>query len=66
MKIAINTLPLKTAHKGRGIGYYTGHLLEALKDEGVKVVEFTNLSEVGSVSPHPARQKKISHSCNHS
>src|SRR3989338_1933963 len=49
MKIAINTLPLKTAHKGRGIGYYTGHLLEALKEEGVKVVEFTNLSEVRDV-----------------
>lgn len=50
MKIAINNLPLKTTHKRRGIGYYTSHLLEALKkEEDVKVIEFTNLSEVRDV-----------------
>lgn len=47
MKIAINNLPLKTAHKTRGIGYYTSHLLEALKqDDSVEVKEFTKLSEI--------------------
>lgn len=47
MRIAINILPLKTAHKTRGIGYYTNHLLEALKqDASLKLQEFTDLSEV--------------------
>ena len=47
MKVAINDLPLKSAHKTRGIGYYTSHLLEALKgDDSVEVQQFTNLSEV--------------------
>lgn len=47
MKIAINNLPLKSAHKTRGIGYYTGHLVEALRQEtSIEVQEFTSLSEV--------------------
>lgn len=47
MKIAINNLPLKTAHKARGIGYYTNQLLEVLKqDSSIEVCEFTNLSEI--------------------
>lgn len=47
MKVAINTLPLKSAHKTRGIGYYTSHLVEALKQEiAVKVQEFVDPSEV--------------------
>lgn len=47
MKIAFNVLPLKSAHKGRGIGYYTQHLLNALKqDQTLKIQEFTNISEV--------------------
>lgn len=47
MKIAFNTLPLKTLHKYRGIGYYTSNLLENLKeDESLEIREFTNISEV--------------------
>lgn len=47
MKIAINNLPLKSAHKTRGIGYYTKHLIEALKqDTSCEVQEFTNISDV--------------------
>lgn len=50
MKVAINILPLKTAHKDRGIGYYTQNLLETLKsDDSVEVFEFTKLSELKSV-----------------
>lgn len=51
MKIAINNLPLKNAHKTRGIGYYTFHLIKALKrDSTLEVEEFTNLSEVKDAS----------------
>ncbi len=47
MKIAINTLPLKTGHKDRGIGNYTANLIEALKSEGkIEIIEFTNLSQI--------------------
>ncbi len=47
MKIAISNLPLKTAHKTRGIGYYTNHLLAALKqDDSIGVCEFTKQSEI--------------------
>lgn len=47
MKIAFNILPLKSAHKDRGIGYYTQNLLEALKqDQTLEIQEFTNISEV--------------------
>lgn len=50
MRVAINVLPLKTAHKDRGIGYYTSNLLDALKkDASVEVIEFTKLSEVKNV-----------------
>lgn len=47
MRIAINTLPLKTAHKDRGIGFYTSNLLEALKkDSSLEIQEFTNPLDV--------------------
>ncbi|MBU1000862.1 glycosyltransferase family 4 protein [Patescibacteria group bacterium] len=47
MKIAINHLPLKNAHKLRGVGYYTNHLLEVLKqDTLIQIQEFINLPEV--------------------
>lgn len=47
MKIAINNLPLKGAHKNRGIGYYTNHLLECLRqDKTLQISEFTNLSDI--------------------
>ncbi|MDD5415733.1 MAG: glycosyltransferase family 1 protein [Candidatus Daviesbacteria bacterium] len=47
MKIAINYLPVKNAHKVRGIGYYTNLLLEFLKqDTSIQIQEFINLSEV--------------------
>lgn len=47
MNIAINILPLKTAHKDRGIGYYTKNLIEFLKkDPSITIQEFTNIKEV--------------------
>lgn len=47
MKIAINISPLKSAHKTRGIGYYTDQLTKALeKDEAIEIQKFTKLSEV--------------------
>ena len=47
IKIALNTLLLKSGHKDRGIGFYTSNLLENLKnDPQVKIQEFTNLSEI--------------------
>lgn len=50
MKIAFNVLPLRSAHKNRGIGYYTQNLLESLKQEkDLEVLEFMNLSQVRGV-----------------
>lgn len=47
MKIAINSLPLKSAHKTRGIGYYTKYLIESLKeDSSLEIQQFESLSEV--------------------
>ena len=47
MKVAINIFPLKSAHKDRGIGFYTSNLIEHLrKDPQIKLQEFTELSEV--------------------
>lgn len=47
MKIGINTTPVYTAHKRRGIGYYTSNLLNYLsKDKELEIFEFTKLSEV--------------------
>ncbi len=47
MKIGINITPLHTAHKRRGIGYYTSNLLNYLKkDKELEIFEFTKLSEV--------------------
>lgn len=47
MKIAINTLPLKNAHKTRGIGYYTNHLIAALRQlDNVEISEFSKLAEI--------------------
>lgn len=47
MKVAINAIPLKSVHKYRGVGYYTRHLIEVLKqDPALEIFEFTNLSEV--------------------
>lgn len=50
MKIAINNLPLKTAHRTRGIGYYTAHLIDVLRKESdIRVQEFIKLSDVKDV-----------------
>lgn len=50
MKIAINTIPLDTAHKTRGIGYYTRHLVEVFKtDPSVTISEFKAIQEVKNV-----------------
>lgn len=47
MKVAINISPLNNAHKTRGIGYYTMHLIDDLKqDKDIEVQEFTRLSEL--------------------
>lgn len=50
MKIAINSLPLKNAHKTRGVGYYTSHLIDALKQQSdIEVGEFDKLQEIKKV-----------------
>ncbi len=47
MKIAFNIVPLESAHKERGIGYYTKNLLECLKkDPDLEIIEFTNLVDI--------------------
>lgn len=47
MKVAINTYPLHSAHKDRGIGHYTASLLNYLKkDKDLEIIEFINISEV--------------------
>lgn len=50
MKVGINTTPLYSGHKLRGIGYYTKHLLNYLKKEkDIEVKEFTKLSKIKDV-----------------
>lgn len=50
MKIGINIFPLNSAHKVRGIGYYTANLIENFKkDSSVEIVEFQNLSQLKDV-----------------
>lgn len=50
MKVAINILPLKSAHKDRGIGNYTFNLLQALKKESsITIQEFIHPSEIKDV-----------------
>ncbi|KKS65182.1 MAG: Glycosyl transferase group 1 [Candidatus Daviesbacteria bacterium GW2011_GWA2_42_7] len=47
IKVAINSLPLKSGHKTRGIGTYTRSLLSSLnKRIDVKIQEFSQISEV--------------------
>lgn len=47
MKIALNSLPLTTEHKNRGIGFYTKNLLEGLqKQPNIEVQEFSYINEV--------------------
>ncbi|KKQ18473.1 MAG: Glycosyltransferase [Berkelbacteria bacterium GW2011_GWA1_36_9] len=46
MKIAINSLPLKSGHKYRGIGFYTKYLLDGLKKKNLDIQEFSDISEV--------------------
>lgn len=46
MKIAINTLPLQTGHKDRGIGYYTKNLIRELeKDSAIDIIKFTDIRD---------------------
>ncbi len=53
MKIAINTLPLKTGHKGRGVGSYTRMLLESLKhQDSIEVEEFVDKPPLGAKVVH--------------
>lgn len=43
MKVAFNTVALNSAHRERGIGYYTRNLLEGFKkDDSLEVSEFTS------------------------
>ncbi|TSC88559.1 MAG: Glycosyl transferase, group 1 [Microgenomates group bacterium Gr01-1014_7] len=50
MKIGINILPLETAHKSRGIGYYTKNLIDILeKDNEVEIIKFRNQDELKNV-----------------
>lgn len=50
MRVAINTIPLKTAHRERGIGYYTYNLIEALREDfSIQLKLFTSLAEVKDV-----------------
>ena len=50
MKVAINIRPLHSAHKLRGIGYYTESLLKALeKDETINIIRFTDLRDLKNV-----------------
>lgn len=46
MKVAFNTLPLKTGHKTRGVGFYTKHLLEGLKKTDLEIQEFDSVSQI--------------------
>lgn len=47
MKIAINVIPLNSAHKERGIGYYTQNLLDHLKNDNSLIIQtFNKISEV--------------------
>lgn len=50
MRVAINTIPLNSAHKLRGVGYYTRNLIDNLKkDNSIQVLEFKHLSELQDV-----------------
>lgn len=50
MKIAINNSPLTGAHKKRGIGYYTNHLIDSLReDQAIEIIEFAKLSDIPKV-----------------
>lgn len=50
MKIAINTLPLQTGHKQRGIGFYTKNLLAELeKDSSITIEKFTDNTQLVDV-----------------
>lgn len=47
MKVAVNIFPLNSAHKNRGIGYYTQNLVDKLKeDKEIELQPFNNISEV--------------------
>lgn len=47
MKVAIHTFPPGSEHEKRGIGAYTRHLIDSLRDiNGLKLQEFHKLSEV--------------------
>lgn len=49
MKIAINIIPLNSAHKDRGIGYYTDNLVKNLKEDSqLNIQTFINLAEVSN------------------
>lgn len=47
MKISICSLPLKTGHQTRGIGFYTKNLIQGLKkNSDIEIQEFSDISEV--------------------
>lgn len=50
MRVAINVIPLNSAHKERGIGHYTHNLIESLKhNQTVQIYPFTNIQNIKDV-----------------
>lgn len=50
IKVAVNVIPLKSAHKRRGTGYYTFNLIEHLMvDDSIKVIEFEKIAKLKEV-----------------
>lgn len=48
MRVALNVYPLQSGHKTRGVGYYTRNLLDALKQIGMDIYEFTDVRSVNN------------------
>lgn len=47
MNISICSLPLKTGHQTRGIGFYTKNLIQGLKkNSDIEIQEFSDISEI--------------------
>lgn len=50
MKVAVDTSPLISGHKTRGMGYYTRNLIDSLKKlEVIEILEFTNPNSIKGV-----------------
>lgn len=50
LKVAVNTIPLETGHKFRGVGAYTRNLIMSLEiRDFIEVVKFKRMKEIGGV-----------------